>query len=96
MVRVLHSLIFIGRAFSSQTRSPNEMFSAELSQSYCGRYSGFSIYIFGTFLFNENVQVGEKKFAVLVIPGTTPVIEPTIRFSVDELTEKVSGKNNKE
>ena len=42
--------------------------------------------------FNENVKVGEKKFAVLAIPGSTPVIEPTIRFSVDELTEKVSGK----
>ena len=43
-----------------------------------------------------NFQVGEKKFAVLAIPGSTPVIEPTIRFSVDELTEKVSGKNNNE
>ena len=50
----------------------------------------FFIYLFH-YLF-ITVQVGEKKFAVLAIPGSTPVIEPTIRFSVDELTEKVSGK----
>ena len=51
----------------------------------------FFIYLFH-YLF-ITVQVGEKKFAVLAIPGSTPVIEPTIRFSVDELTEKVSGKH---
>ena len=52
---------------------------------------GFPDFIYN-FYFDENVQVGEKKIAVLAIPGSTPVIEPTIRFSVDELTEKVSGK----
>lgn len=44
-------------------------------------------------IYLSSVQVGEKKVAVLAIPGSTPVIEPTIRFSVDELTEKVSGKH---
>ena len=35
------------------------------------------------------VEVGDKEQAVLVVPEANPVFEPSVRFAIDGLTEKV-------
>ena len=40
-------------------------------------------------------KAGERKSAVLVLPDVNPVLEPSVRLSADDLTEKVLRQNVK-